>query len=45
MRGLRFEGSNRVKMKIAILHWGFPLIIGGVETHLSLLGPELVRRA
>ena len=28
-------------MKIAILHWGFPPVIGGVETHLSLLGPEL----
>ena len=31
-------------MKIAILHWGFPPTIGGVETHLSLLGPELVKR-
>lgn len=32
------------KLKIALLHWGFPPIIGGVETHLSLLGPELVKR-
>lgn len=31
-------------MKIAMLHWGFPPLIGGVETHLSLLGPELVKR-
>lgn len=31
-------------MKIAMLHWGFPPIIGGVETHLSILGPELVKR-
>ena len=31
-------------MKIAMLHWGFPPIIGGVETHLSLLGPELVKK-
>lgn len=30
-------------MRIAMLHWGFPPIIGGVETHLSLLCPELVR--
>ena len=27
-----------------MLHWGFPPVIGGVETHLFLLGPELVRR-
>ncbi|MFH1492491.1 MAG: glycosyltransferase family 4 protein [Candidatus Omnitrophota bacterium] len=32
------------KGKIAMLHWGFPPIIGGVETHLSLLGPTLVER-
>jgi glycosyltransferase involved in cell wall biosynthesis len=30
-------------MKIAMLHWGFPPIIGGVETHLVSLMPELVR--
>jgi glycosyltransferase involved in cell wall biosynthesis len=30
-------------MKIGILHWGYPPIIGGVETHLSLMGPQLVR--
>jgi hypothetical protein len=29
-------------MKIAMLHWGFPPIIGGVETHLTNLMPELV---
>lgn len=27
-----------------MLHWGFPPIIGGVETHLSILGPEIVAR-
>ncbi|MBU0573158.1 MAG: glycosyltransferase family 4 protein, partial [Candidatus Margulisbacteria bacterium] len=30
-------------MKIAMLHWGFPPIIGGVETHLLSLMPELVK--
>lgn len=30
-------------MKIAMLHWGFPPIIGGVETHLIFLLPELVK--
>lgn len=31
------------KLNIAQLHWGFPPIIGGVETHLTILTPELVR--
>ncbi len=31
-------------MKIAMIHWGFPPVIGGVETHLSILCPELVKR-
>ena len=30
-------------MRIAVLHWGFPPIIGGVETHLRILYPELIR--
>ncbi|MBU0502069.1 MAG: glycosyltransferase family 4 protein [bacterium] len=30
-------------MKIAQLHWGFPPIIGGVETHLVFMLPELVK--
>lgn len=30
-------------MRIATLHWGFPPIIGGVETHLELLLPQLVK--
>ncbi|MFZ5597049.1 MAG: glycosyltransferase family 4 protein [Bacillota bacterium] len=30
-------------MKIAHLHWAFPPIIGGVESHLAMLGPELVK--
>lgn len=31
------------KLNIAQIHWGFPPIIGGVETHLSILLPEMVR--
>lgn len=30
-------------VKVAVLHWAFPPIIGGVETHLAMLGPELVK--
>jgi len=32
------------QMRIAELHWAFPPTIGGVETHLSILGPALVQR-
>ncbi|MCL6634541.1 MAG: glycosyltransferase family 4 protein [Peptococcaceae bacterium] len=31
-------------MKVAMLHWAFPPVIGGVESHLAMLGPELVSR-
>ncbi|NOZ77266.1 MAG: glycosyltransferase family 4 protein [Euryarchaeota archaeon] len=31
-------------MNIAMLHWGFPPIIGGVETHLTILCPRLVEK-
>jgi len=31
-------------MRVAMLHWAFPPIIGGVESHLAMLGPELVWR-
>ncbi|MDA8336609.1 MAG: glycosyltransferase family 4 protein [Peptococcaceae bacterium] len=31
-------------MKIAMLHWAFPPTIGGVESHLVMLGSSLVRR-
>ncbi len=34
---------NEKKLRIAQLHWGFPPIIGGVETHLTILLPELVK--
>jgi glycosyltransferase involved in cell wall biosynthesis len=33
----------RKRFKIAHLHWGFPPIIGGVETHLTILLPQLVK--
>jgi glycosyltransferase involved in cell wall biosynthesis len=36
--------NTKKTIKIAHLHWGFPPTIGGVETHLTILLPELVRR-
>ncbi|MEE8401332.1 MAG: glycosyltransferase family 4 protein [Candidatus Hydrothermarchaeaceae archaeon] len=30
-------------LNIAQIHWGFPPVIGGVETHLTILLPELVK--
>ncbi|MFH1996264.1 MAG: glycosyltransferase family 4 protein [Candidatus Omnitrophota bacterium] len=30
------------KLSIAHLHWGFPPIIGGVETHLTIVLPQFV---
>lgn len=32
------------KLNIAHLHWGFPPIIGGVETHLTIILPFMVQR-
>ncbi|MCK5259481.1 MAG: glycosyltransferase family 4 protein [Candidatus Omnitrophica bacterium] len=34
--------KNGKKLNIAHLHWGFPPVIGGVETHLTILLPTLV---
>jgi len=34
-------GKN--SLNIAQFHWGFPPIIGGVETHLTILLPQLVK--
>jgi glycosyltransferase involved in cell wall biosynthesis len=31
-------------LRIAQIHWAFPPTIGGVETHLCILMPELIRR-
>ncbi|MBU0571252.1 MAG: glycosyltransferase family 4 protein [Candidatus Omnitrophica bacterium] len=36
--------SGDKKMNIAHLHWGFPPIIGGVETHLTIILPEMVKQ-
>lgn len=33
----------RNSLSIAHFHWGFPPIIGGVETHLTILLPQLVK--
>lgn len=37
-------GKRKQKLNIAHLHWGFPPVIGGVETHLNLLLPEMAKR-
>lgn len=36
-------GKREQKLSVAHLHWGFPPVIGGVETHLNLLLPEMVK--
>jgi len=36
-------GKKKKKLSISHLHWGFPPIIGGVETHLTILLPTLVK--
>jgi len=33
---------SKKNLNIAHLHWGFPPVIGGVETHLTILLPALV---
>jgi glycosyltransferase involved in cell wall biosynthesis len=30
------------KLSIAHLHWGFPPVVGGVETHLTIILPQMV---
>ena len=35
--------KTKEKLNIAHIHWGFPPIVGGVETHLTILLPEMVR--
>ncbi|MBL7071654.1 MAG: glycosyltransferase family 4 protein [Candidatus Omnitrophica bacterium] len=35
--------KTKEKLNIAHMHWGFPPIVGGVETHLAMILPEMVR--
>jgi len=35
--------NKNKKLSISHLHWGFPPVIGGVETHLTILLPNLVK--
>ena len=35
--------SKKGKLNVAHMHWGFPPIIGGVETHLTMILPEMAR--
>lgn len=34
---------DKDKLNIAHFHWGFPPIIGGVETHLTIILPQMVK--
>lgn len=36
--------NKKRKLNIAHLHWGFPPLIGGVETHLTILLPTFAER-
>ena len=35
--------AKKKKLNIAHLHWGFPPIVGGVETHLTIILPQMVK--
>ena len=35
--------SKENKLNIAHMHWGFPPIVGGVETHLNIMLPEMAK--
>lgn len=41
-KGRASSGKGR-KLNIAHLHWGFPPIVGGVETHLEIMLPHMAR--
>ena len=34
---------SKKSLNIVHFHWGFPPIIGGVETHLTIILPEMVK--
>ena len=34
--------SIKRKLRISHIHWGFPPVIGGVETHLTILLPTMI---
>ncbi|MFH1594691.1 MAG: glycosyltransferase family 4 protein [Candidatus Omnitrophota bacterium] len=38
------RSRKQKRLKIAHVHWAFPPIIGGVETHLVMLLPEMAKR-
>jgi glycosyltransferase involved in cell wall biosynthesis len=37
------KAAKKKKLRISHIHWGFPPIIGGVETHLAMMLPTFVR--
>ncbi|MFC1594239.1 glycosyltransferase family 4 protein [Candidatus Omnitrophota bacterium] len=40
---IKKKKHKKTKLNIAQLHWGFPPIIGGVETHLDMILPMMVQ--
>ena len=40
----KYKKAFKRSLNIAHLHWGFPPVIGGVETHLTIILPEMAKR-
>ncbi len=41
---IKAKKKKKKRLSIAHLHWGFPPVVGGVETHLSMMLPEMAKR-
>lgn len=40
-KNVKKASPRRTKLRIAQMHWGYPPIIGGVETHLAMMLPTM----
>ena len=43
MKKKKTANKKGKRLSIAHMHWGFPPIIGGVETHLTIILPQMVK--
>jgi len=43
MKKKKTANKKGKKLRIAHMHWGFPPIIGGVETHLTIILPQMAK--